>query len=434
MGESLSKAAYEEQTAGSRDERMAWWREARFGMFVHYGLYSVLGRHEWAMAVENWPISEYEKLAEKFNPKPGAPREWAKLAKEAGMKYMVMTTRHHEGFSLWDSKANPYNSVNYGPKRDIVKEFVEACREYDLGIGFYTSLMDWHHPDGWRCAFDTEARARFNAYIRDLNYELLTQYGKIDILWYDVPRPMESWEGWDSLQRNQEMRALQPHILINNRSRLDEDFGTPEEHIHALDRDWEACMTFNGLSWGYVDSSQVGPYSYNAQQIIKMLHTCTAGGGNLLLNIGPTPDGSVPEEAFAPLRTVGRWLTENGEAVYGRQEKLNRMTPGRLAGTSVAGRCAYLWNWIWPEHGVMHLGGFASELESVSVLGDKTPVEFEQNGHRITLKNLPNQCPDSHAGIGVLRLRFKEEPQHFFASYYPQLSGGRDFAAGVRQD
>ena len=175
MDELLSKDAYEERTAGTRDERMAWWREARFGMFVHYGLYSVLGRHEWAMAVENWPISEYEKLAEEFNPKPGAPREWAKLAKEAGMKYMVMTTRHHEGFSLWDSKANPYNSMNYGPKRDIVREFVEACREHDLGIGLYTSLMDWHHPDGWRCAFDTDARARFNAYIRDLNYELLTQ-------------------------------------------------------------------------------------------------------------------------------------------------------------------------------------------------------------------------------------------------------------------
>ncbi len=434
MGELLSKAAYEEQMAATRDERMAWWREARFGMFVHYGLYSILGRHEWAMAVENWPISEYEQLAEKFSPKPGAPRQWAQLAKEAGMKYMVMTTRHHEGFSLWDSKANPYNSVNYGPKRDIVKEFVEACREYDLGIGFYTSLMDWHHPDGWRCAFDTEARDRFNAYITALNHELLTQYGKIDVLWYDVPRPMETWEGWDSLRRNQEMRALQPHIIINNRSRLDEDFGTPEEQIHALDRDWEACMTFNGLSWGYVDSAQVGPYSYNAQQIIKMLHTCTAGGGNLLLNIGPTPDGSVPEEAYAPLRTVGRWLEENGEAAYGRQEKLQRMMPGRLSGTSVSGRCAYVWNWIWPENGVMHLGGFATELESVSVLGDNTPVEFEQQGHRITLQNLPQKCPDSHAGIAVLNLTFKEAPRYHFASYYPQLSGGRDFAAGVRPD
>jgi alpha-L-fucosidase len=194
------------------------------------------------------------------------------------MKYMVLTTRHHEGFSLWDSKVNPYNSVNYGPKRDIVKEFVDACREFDLKIGFYSSLMDWHHEDGWKCAFDTEARRRFNKYIRDLNTELLTQYGKIDILWYDVSRPMESWEGWDSLELNQYLRTLQPEILINDRSKLDEDFGTPEEHIKASDRDWEACMTFNGISWGYLDSKQAQPYSYNAPRILKMLNTCASGG------------------------------------------------------------------------------------------------------------------------------------------------------------
>ena len=232
-----------------------------------------------------------------------------------------MTTRHHEGFSLWDSKANPYNSVNYGPKRDIVREFVDACREYGLKIGFYSSLMDWHHPDGWRCAFDTQARLRFNAYIKALNRELLTQYGKIDILWFDVARPMETWEGWDSLELNQMVSELQPHILINNRSRLDEDFGTPEEHLTAMDRDWEACMTFNGISWGYVDSSQAIPYSYNAQRIIKMLNTVTSGGGNLLLNIGPMPDGSVPAEAVEPLTTVGKWLAENGKAVYGVKPK-----------------------------------------------------------------------------------------------------------------
>jgi len=179
----LSKADYLNEIAQSRDRRMAWWREARFGMFIHYGLYSQIGRNEWAMVLENMPIPEYEKLAATFAPKKGAPREWAKLAQRAGMKYMVMTTRHHEGFSLWDSKANPYNSVNYGPKRDIVREFVDACREFDLRIGFYSSLMDWHHPDGWRCAFDSAARQRFNRYIEALNTELLTQYGKIDILW-----------------------------------------------------------------------------------------------------------------------------------------------------------------------------------------------------------------------------------------------------------
>ena len=250
MSQLMSKPEYERQTAASRDTRMAWWREARFGMFVHFGLYAGLGQHEWAMSLGNFPISEYEKLTERFCPKPGAPREWAALAKKAGMKYMVMTTRHHEGFSLWDSKANPYNSVNYGPRRDIVREFTDACREFGLRIGFYSSLMDWHHPDAWRCAFDAEARRRFLDYIEALNTELLTQYGKIDILWYDVALPMESWEGWDSVARNQRMRLLQPDLIINNRSHLDEDFGTPEEHVTPSDRDWESCMTFNGISWG----------------------------------------------------------------------------------------------------------------------------------------------------------------------------------------
>jgi alpha-L-fucosidase len=142
---------------------------------------------------------------------------------------------------------------------------MDACREFGLRMGFYSSLMDWHHPDGWRCAFDTQARARFTSFIRESNRELMTQYGKIDILWYDVARPMESWEGWDSLELNQMVRELQPDILINNRSRLDEDFGTPEGRVAAMDRDWEACMTFNDISWGYVDSAQAAPYSYNAQ-------------------------------------------------------------------------------------------------------------------------------------------------------------------------
>lgn len=317
MTQLLCKAEYEAQVAQSRDKRMQWWREARFGMFVHYGLYSQIGRNEWCMALENIPVAEYEKLAGTFCPKPGAPREWAQLAKAAGMKYMVLTTRHHEGFSLWDSKANPFNSVNYGPHRDIVREFVEACREFDLKIGFYSSLMDWHHPDGGRAAYDSAARKRFNDYIEALNTELLTQYGKIDILWYDVPAPMEHYEGWNSLEMNQRLRALQPHIIINDRSRLSEDFGTPEEHVTASDRDWEACMTFNGISWGYVDTQQASAYAYNAQRILRMLNTCSNGCGNLLLNIGPAPDGSVPEDAVEPLTKVGQWLKRNGEAAYG---------------------------------------------------------------------------------------------------------------------
>jgi alpha-L-fucosidase len=429
MAQLLSKVDYEKKVAESRDARMAWWREARFGMFVHFGLYSVLGRHEWAMSLENFPIAEYEKLADQFNPKPGAPRQWAELAAKAGMKYMVMTTRHHEGFSLWDSKVNPYNSVNYGPKRDIVREFVDACREFGLKIGFYSSLMDWHHPDGWRSAFDTEARRRFNAYLTGLNRELCSNYGKIDILWYDVAQPMTSWEGWDSLERNQMVRELQPHIIINDRSRLDEDFGTPEEHVTAQDRDWEACMTFNGLSWGYVDPAQAAPYSYNAQGILKMLNTAAAGGGNLLLNIGPAPDGSVPPEAVEPLTAVGRWLAENGSAVYGKKQRMPHWAGSSgVAGQSLDGSCYYVWNRIWPKGGEMNLGGILSPVRSIRLLKDGTPVQFEQRGHRVLLKNLPPTPPDTHAGVSVLQVEFDGKPEFNFMSYYPQLHEGVDIA------
>jgi alpha-L-fucosidase len=428
----LSKSEYEKQIAESRDQRMAWWREARFGMFVHYGLYSQLGRNEWVMAQENIPVGEYEKLAETFSPTPGAPRAWAALAKKAGMKYMVLTTRHHEGFSLWDSKANPFNSVNYGAKRDVVREFVDACREFDLRIGFYSSLMDWHHPDGGLSGRDMEARLRFQKYIWDINTELLTQYGKIDILWYDVAWPMEHWEGWNSLELNQHMRSLQPDIIINDRSHLPEDFGTPEEHLTAADRDWEACMTFNGISWGYVDSAQATPYAYNAQRIIRMLNTCASGGGNLLLNIGPAPDGSVPTDAIQPLETVGRWLAENGGAVYGKMNKGGHFGGNGVCGTSSSGHSIYVWNWIWPHGGTMGLGGYLKAPKSVRLLKDGTPIPFEHKGHRIILKGLPESSPDKNAGIAVIEMEFDGEPDYCFASYLPQLHGGTDIAGDMK--
>ena len=425
----MSRTEYEAWVDSTRDQRMKWWREARFGMFIHFGIYSGIGRHEWLQSMENIPVSEYEKYADRFCPKPGAPREWARLAKKAGMKYMVLTSRHHEGFSLWDSKVNPYNSVKYGPHRDIVREFVDACREYDLKIGFYSSLMDWHHPDAWTCAFDEAARRRFLDYIEALNTELLTNYGKIDILWYDVARPMEHAEGWDSVARNQRLRALQPDLIINDRSRLPEDFGTPEEHITAASRDWEACMTFNGLSWGYVDSVQAKPYAYNAQRIIRMLNICARDGGNLLLNVGPKPDGSLPEDAVEPLETVGEWLKENGEAVYGNMTRFGNSHGGNgITGVSRKGNTFYLWNWIWPQDGCMGLGGYRTAPKRVYLVRDGSPIDFELKGHRILLKNLPKSSPDPICGIATIAMEFDEEPEYMFASYYPQLHYGLDIA------
>lgn len=421
----LSKPEYERQIAKTRDTRMEWFRDARYGMFIHYGLYAQLGRNEWAMAIENYDIAEYEKLADSFTVKPDAAKEWVKLAFDSGMKYAVMTTRHHDGFSLWDSKANPYNSMNYGPKRDIVKEFVDACREYGLKIGFYSSLMDWHHPDGYACAYDNDARVRFTDYIYELNRELLINYGKIDILWYDVPQPMQSWEGWNSLERNQKLRELQPHIIINNRSRLDEDFGTPEGRITVMeDKDWEACMTFNDISWGYIDSELARPYSYTPHRILRMINTVTNGKGNLLLNIGPAPDGSVPKEAIEPLTTLGKWLKENGEAVYGRHDTTGYRCQG-AAGTSCRDNIIYLWNWIWRDEGQMTLGGFFTKLKSAKFIsGNDAPVDFVQEGARIILKNLPKESPDKFMNVPVIALEFEAKPEFYRASRFPQLHGG----------
>src|SRR5271157_3964269 len=172
-----------------RVRRMKWWHEARFGMFIHFGLYSVIGQHEWAMELEGIPVAQYERLAKHFTPRPHAAREWAKLAKRAGQKYMVMTSKHHEGFCNFDSKLTDYCAPKQGPGRDLVREYVEAARAEGMRVGLYYSLMDWHHPDGALCATNEDSRRRFVEYTHGLIREILTNYGKIDVLWYDVSWP-----------------------------------------------------------------------------------------------------------------------------------------------------------------------------------------------------------------------------------------------------
>jgi alpha-L-fucosidase len=422
-------------TKASKERRIEWFRNARFGMFIHYGLFASHGMGEWAQVWENIKISDYEKLASAFCPKEGCADEWCRLAKEAGAKYAVLTTRHHEGFSLWDSKVNPFNSVNYGPHRDIVREFVDACRKYDLKIGLYSSLMDWRHPDAWKCMTDEDARARFTKYIEDMNVELLTNYGKIDILWYDMPWPKMSSRNWDSVNRNYKLRQLQPDILINNRSRMAEDFFTPEDAIKAEDdADWEACMTFNGFSWGYVDEEQIVPYSYSANQIIRMLRKCAGAGGNLLLNIGPKADGTVPAEALEPLKRVGGWLAENGEAAYGLKKKFGGWYCGANNVTectiSTDDKTVYAWNYIWPSTGEMVFGGYINAPKKITLLSTGEEIAFRHEGHRIIMTGLPKKSPDSNMGIAVIKMEF-DEPFHYqYGSYYPQVSEGVDYSEG----
>jgi len=424
MPEIMCKADYEKAIETTRDARMAWFREARFGMFVHYGLYALYGRNEWVMALESIPLAEYEARADEFQPRAGCPREWAKLASEAGMKYMVLTTKHHEGFCLWDTQMTDFNSVQRGPKRDIVAEFVEACREFGLKVGFYYSLMDWHRPDGGRCAYDSTARRRFLDFTQGCVRELMSNYGAIDILWYDVPMPMQHHEGWESLEMNQMVRELQPNIIINNRSRLDEDLGTPEGHVKAENRDWEACMTFNGMSWGYVDSKQAAPDSYNVRGILSMLHQVCARRGNLLLNIGPAPDGSVPEEAVEPLRQTGRWIRKHADVIYPPSDRLDGHVSG-WADATRRGRTVWIWTKLWP-HEPAGLGGFPTPLKSACLLPDRRPVSFEQSGNRILFTDLPDACPDDIANRAVIELEFAEDVQRCVFGKTPALRGGKE--------
>jgi alpha-L-fucosidase len=405
----MSETQEDKTVLMDRARRMKWWHEARFGMFVHWGLYAQLGRHEWVMNRERIPVQEYETLAATWKPKPRPAREWAGLAKKAGMKYMVMTTKHHEGFCLWDTKQTDYNAANCGPGRDLVAEYVAACREFGLRIGFYYSLMDWHHPDGARCAKDERARRRFLDFTRGCVRELMGNYGKIDILWYDVSWPLQSPELWESKAMNAMVREIQPQIIINNRSQLPEDFGTPEEHIRAEDagRAWEACMTFNG-SWGWQPAPPEDWHS--VRKVLGMLRQVTAEGGNLLLNIGPLPDGSVPPEATERLTAVGKWVAVNGEAVYGKVDRADGLDWMPTGQWTRKGNTAYFWCSRWPGK-ELALGGIKSKLRQASFLAGGKPIAFKQEKDRLILTGLPKTGPDKIAGVTVLKLEFASRPR-----------------------
>ena len=407
---SKKQAAYEAEVAESRTRRMKWFHEARFGMFIHWGLYAQLGRNEWVSCFESTPKKEYEKLADTWKPKPGAPREWARLAKKAGMKYMVLTTKHHEGFCLWDTEQTDYNAVERGPGRDLVREYVDACREFGLKVGLYYSLGDWHHPDAAQSVKNKAARRRFLDFTQGCVRELMSDYGKIDILWYDGAGPLASPAAWESVEMNRMVRKLQPGIIINDRSLMPEDFTTAEGSVSASQtgRAWEACMTFNHASWGYMPSASIDAVS--ARSILGMLLGCSAYDGNLLLNIGPAPDGSVPEEAIEPLTTVGKWLKKYGEAAYGQVDRywLHGTTCGDF---SKKGKTAYFWCRWWPE-GQIIFGGHHTKLLRASFLHNGKPIEFEQTKHQIILKGLPKTSPDKLAGVAVIKLEYKSVPHY----------------------
>ena len=375
-------------TIEDRERRMKWWHEAKFGMFIHWGLYSTLGRHEWVMENEGIPVAEYEKLAPKFKPVPNAARAWAQLARRAGMKYMVMTTKHHEGFCNFDTKLTDYCAPKQGPGRDLVREYVEAARAEGLRFGFYYSLMDWHHPDGARCKTDEAARKRFVAYIHGQVRELMTNYGKVDVLWYDVAWPLDA-KGWESVEMNQMVRKLQPDIIINNRSKIPEDFDTPEQRIEASqNRPWESCMTLND-SWGYQasDNNWKSPTT-----VIRNLITCARDGGNYLLNIGPRGDGSIPEDSTRVLSAVGDWLSKNGATIYDSDHPCQPRR-GNYVSFTRKGNTLYAHVHYWPGETVV-IGNLVNRVSSVKMFATGQPVRSEQDDFRVRLTGLPKKAPE----------------------------------------
>ncbi len=369
-----------------RERRMKWWHEARFGMFIHWGLYSTQGRHEWVMENEGIPVAEYEQFAKTFKPEPNAARAWAKLAKQAGQKYMVMTTKHHEGFCLFNSKLTDYCAPKQGPGRDLVAEYVEAARAEGRRIGFYYSLMDWHHPDGARCATDEQARRRFVDYIHGQIQELLTNYGKIDVLWYDVSWPLNA-AGWESEKMNEMVFKLQPDIIVNNRNALPGDFATPEQRIEADKRAWESCMTMND-SWGYQASDDNWK---TPRTVVRNLITCSRDTGNYLINIGPKGDGSIPAQSVQILTAVGKWMDRNGKSIYDTDPCQPRRS--NYASFTRKGNTLYMHVHYWPGETVV-IGGLMNKVQSARLLASGRAVKFVQDQFRVQFIGLPANAPD----------------------------------------
>jgi alpha-L-fucosidase len=292
-----------------------WWDEARFGLFVHWGVMSLLARGDWSMHREHIPIADYERLGDRFTASTWDPPAQAALARRAGMRYGVLVTRHHDGFCLWDTATDSFKATNTPAGRDLVSEWVDAFRAAGLRAGLYYSLLDWRAPAYWRGHYeDPEGWAGFRDHVHAQIRELLTGYGEIATLWYDGFWP-HAGEAWGSLELEAMARELQPGILINDRSGIPGDFATPEQSIGVIPPfgRWEACLTTNDY-WGW----HADDHNWkSAARIVRTLVQCASGGGNLLLNVGPDPEGAVPSPAVGLLEAVGAWLRVNGDSVYG---------------------------------------------------------------------------------------------------------------------
>ena len=403
---------------GEQDGR-TWFKDVRLGMFVHWGLYSLLGRGEWAMYQERIPKDDYAKLAEQFNPRGFSPEQWCLAAKRAGMKYVVFTTCHHDGFALFDSAADAFNSARTAANRDFVAEFVAACRKHALGVGLYYSLGDWRFGI-MKESDSAEGAERMRRLAHAQVRELMSNYGKIDILWYDggwcyPSTPHDTMEDvrrfWRGDELNAMARGLQPGVLLNDRSGAPGDFGSSENHVDAPKGGglWEACLTMaadSNSGWGYWERNVCRK---TPAQIIHLLVRAVAGGGNALLNVSPSPDGVIPGWQQEILDELGAWMSDNGEAIHGVERTDVARDINGQQGNS-AGICAekgddlylYLLEWPGSETVIPVMKRRVLEARLLKT-GQRLETEVDARG-RLVIKGLPANPVDPYCGVVKMRM------------------------------
>ncbi|MDP2336993.1 MAG: alpha-L-fucosidase [Bacteroidota bacterium] len=399
FAQNLDKATLPEQN----NSKIQWWQEAKFGMFIHWGVYSAPGRGEWLMYQEHIPFSEYALLADQFNPQKYNPKEWVAKAKEAGMRYVVLTTRHHDGFCLFDSKVSDFTAPKTGAKRDLIKEFADACHAAGMRMGFYYSLQDWHFPGV--LPQGSPVGASLQKMLADQAHEqireLLSNYGAVDILWFDG-LTVDGPEAWRSKELLEMARKLQPNIIINDRSGLPGDFATPENAVTAQSRPWESCFCMN-RTWGYAPNDR----NYKpVAEILRLLASCASQSGNFLLNVSPDGDGTIPPEQAEILKNIGKWMKLNGKAIYGAGP--SPVVAPNLGMTSRVGNKVYLLIQRWPGTTVP-FAWCGSKVKSARMLTTGQYARIEQKGDRVWLHDLPQTPPDPW--LNVIELTFDGEPK-----------------------
>jgi alpha-L-fucosidase len=407
----------------------SWFVQDRFGMFIHWGLYAAAARHEWVKHREEIGDADYQKYFDHFNPDLYDPKIWARTAREAGMKYFVITSKHHEGFCLWDSKYTDYKAPNTPYGSDLLRPMVEAFRAEGLKVGFYYSLIDWHHPefpvDGihpqrnhpealeWNKTRDVR---KYAAYMREQVRELLTGFGKVDIIWFDFSYPNNEHRGmkgkghadWQSEELLKMVRELQPGIIVDNRLDLPEenaDIHTPEQFqprewvkVDGKPVVWEACQTFSG-SWGYYrdETSWKTP-----SQLIQMLINTVSTGGNLLMNVGPTARGTFDDRAIRALKVYGDWMRLHARSVYGcTQSEFAAPVDCRFTQN---GDRLYLHIYAWPFE-LLHLDGMAGRVAYAQLLNDASEVKFREGADGTLTLRLPVRPPEVEVPVVELFLK-----------------------------